>query len=589
MADLKLIDAILEVMKIYLPKRDEYSINENMIKAHSSEANNTKFITNLSHDSENQMSSKTKDNNTIGDKEERPFERNDTNKEDKRKVINCSNHTDNSMINSANSTINRLSCNTTNNIINNTINNITTNAFDNSAINANHNASMKNNNSKMSNSFYKVILNNFFQNPSTLLTSNTNKNIYGNGNGNIKYINKHDTDTKSLFEIIFKCLSILYNNTNIDVEKYKVFLSSRNYFINKRKEIIITIENFLSSLFNIFSDKKIEEKKIISNNDLIDNIQYSQKINSNNKKLYNHLNNIVNTSSNAKSSNNKNASPKNTKLITNSNSKITNNKDYESNNDLSLREHDIIEVMPLDVNNSNEDLNTSNEIKNIFSIPAENVCINLMKNFKTKDYPKLSYRPDCMRKRIKTYINNYIFNRINLVLETHKYGKLQRLPKDAITNLNLDFNNKILSMSLKDLFTFKMNGEASLKLDHNIKILNSVEVPFVIDMLSKKTYICLAEYIVSDDYIRDLEYLSKKESLVFAQLYNFNIMSFLFYYNIVPDNKDYYNTNALFIKKEYYKDLFWLLEEFKNLSANKEFTKIYTNNKIYNILYSNKE
>lgn len=150
-------------------------------------------------------------------------------------------------------------------------------------------------------------------------------------------------------------------------------------------------------------------------------------------------------------------------------------------------------------------------------------------------YLNLKNRSDCIRKRIKTYFNNYVYDRIHEVAKEYEDLFLFKLPTVLITNITKSYNESILKMTVKELYSKEIKNEES-RIQHNVSMLNKLTSTEAHGILSRKCYSLFYEYLsYSTEYMRDLRILYAKEGEKYVRLFHEHMLSFMSYYNVDLD------------------------------------------------------
>lgn len=128
---------------------------------------------------------------------------------------------------------------------------------------------------------------------------------------------------------------------------------------------------------------------------------------------------------------------------------------------------------------------------------------------------------DNMRKKIKrTFLNNYLFNKINILLKQGKkrHNNFERFPQKFVSDVVKKANNDILKLTLKQIIKKKelcFNQKDIDNYNHNMKVLESLENEKNIELekILNTTYGDLfTEYINSDEFkIDEINRLKKKD------------------------------------------------------------------------------
>lgn len=357
--------------------------------------------------------------------------------------------------------------------------------------NTNNNSKIKNNNN-CNGSIISFSDSKFINMPSISI-----KNPYSNSNNNSNQIihgNNINSNT-----INFNYYTSSDNNFNKIKDEYKPtenILKSSRYIGNKRncnlRPSIHLIKNNPANHTSCFSAYK--NKSLFSNSNSNPN-----RIKFKSTKIKLNENNLNNQDSNNSEQNNDRTNITN---IKNAEKLIRNNNDnelYQNNNNN---------------NNTNLSYNTYSNSNNFSN--------------------KLNYRSDCIRKRIKTFINNYILNKLNDLVK-HYDNKIffLKLPKELIVNIKIKFNNNLLNKSIKELFSTMVEDPKEIsRIEHNKKVINQIDDPVFKAYASKLYKEIFVEYTRSSQYLQDIMTLSKRENKEYLQIYQQHVNGFLDYFDV---------------------------------------------------------
>ena len=128
---------------------------------------------------------------------------------------------------------------------------------------------------------------------------------------------------------------------------------------------------------------------------------------------------------------------------------------------------------------------------------------------------------DNMRKKIKrTFLNNYLFNKINDLLKKGKkrHNNFERFPQKFVSDVVKKANNDILKLTLKQIITKKdlcFNQKDIDNYNHNMKVLESleneknIELEKILNTMYKDLF---TDYINSDEFkINEINRLKHKD------------------------------------------------------------------------------
>lgn len=123
--------------------------------------------------------------------------------------------------------------------------------------------------------------------------------------------------------------------------------------------------------------------------------------------------------------------------------------------------------------------------------------------------------PSCIRKRLKTFLNNYIVNKINLMVSKMKSNfYVFNLPKQLIYNSKINSKDYLFNLKIKEIFSINQTGLVDKRVIHNTKVMKEIQelgnyeiVAFVNKELKQVyfEYLESEEFLASARNIRELE------------------------------------------------------------------------------------
>ena len=378
---------------------------------------------------------------------------------------------------------------------------------------------------------------------------NNNINIFENNN-----------NKKENFEFNEEDLSIFHKDSN---ENNNTVPLPLNYDLND-KEQAPKITNLNSTIDNIQNNISHHETKEI-NMGCPQNVTINYSNNNNQNINFNDKNNYLNyeTPGNMEIDDN-NVFDK--KSYCNINTPIINNKNNGNN---------LLKESSIDVENEEEIVSTINYVLNTsqaapLTIEKNNINIiennstlndtektsgnvenfdNKKNNNKTKKIKdkkknlkkKRKYKPDGIRKKIKSRTHKNIKKILNLILSNNNSKMLfDYLPQVFISDVTIERNKKILNFSLEKLYSYDFGGkqkdkeklETNKKVIHYLKNNPSISNKSQINILLKCSYRkILIAYFKSDSFNKDLENLKKeKEDDEYIKLYQYHALHFVSFY-----------------------------------------------------------
>ena len=144
---------------------------------------------------------------------------------------------------------------------------------------------------------------------------------------------------------------------------------------------------------------------------------------------------------------------------------------------------------------------------------------------------RYSFRKDCIRKRIKTFFNNYILNKLNLIVKDIKDLYFLKLPKDLIVNLRINLNQEINEGSISELFSrYVDDPQENKKVNHNIQTIQKIKklnIATINNFLNEKVKDVYNEYFASEEFAKDVNTISKKDGQYYSESYSLIASTFL--------------------------------------------------------------
>jgi len=146
----------------------------------------------------------------------------------------------------------------------------------------------------------------------------------------------------------------------------------------------------------------------------------------------------------------------------------------------------------------------------------------------------LNLRPDCIRKRIKTYLNNYIINKLNMFLKNYDSSYyFFKLPKELVVDMKIEKNKALLNMTVKEIYSTTVPNEKEIpRIAHNTAMMEKIKTTAFVEFVAKTLKDIFAEYISSKEYKEDMEALRKKEGTDYIEVYSSHVQGFLSYFNV---------------------------------------------------------
>jgi hypothetical protein len=163
---------------------------------------------------------------------------------------------------------------------------------------------------------------------------------------------------------------------------------------------------------------------------------------------------------------------------------------------------------------------------------------NEVKVKKTRKKRETTYRSDCMKKKIKTLTCKYIHKKLVGILKSkmtsnHKKYVLYKLPKKFKINVQYYSCKRHLMMPINELYCLnELYSNDAHKLKNNISVLKTFESDIFNTQVSRSFVSWFLEYIDSQEYKEDLNYLARKEGQTYREKFEERVQNFLAYYDI---------------------------------------------------------
>jgi hypothetical protein len=137
---------------------------------------------------------------------------------------------------------------------------------------------------------------------------------------------------------------------------------------------------------------------------------------------------------------------------------------------------------------------------------------------------KISFRTDCIRKKIKSMFHKYLISKLNKTLQSNSISfSFKALPKHLSISLNLKENKQWAAMSIRELMISEevtLSGFDKANLYHNIKVLNHISIPEIDECLNKKWTTVFNDFLCSEEFsksIKELENINKSYAARFRK------------------------------------------------------------------------
>ena len=201
---------------------------------------------------------------------------------------------------------------------------------------------------------------------------------------------------------------------------------------------------------------------------------------------------------------------------------------------------DIKKIKPIDFVRSFKSRGTIlNEIRK----NEKNKCIILYNNnnnntlskpFLYKNKKIYNYRVDCVKKRIKTYFNKYVYKKLNHHYKSSNYNGIDKKfsckynSKLIVSNISNKYMRSFLNMTIKEIYNIN-NNDFNINCDKQLNNERSCNCkPNSICKFINKTYSqAFNDYKISSEKLRHLKKLGITEGFNYAKQLNDNIECFL--------------------------------------------------------------
>lgn len=147
---------------------------------------------------------------------------------------------------------------------------------------------------------------------------------------------------------------------------------------------------------------------------------------------------------------------------------------------------------------------------------------------------KLRVRPDCIRKRIKSFLNSFVMKKLNGILRAaNSTNFMYNPPKDLNIEISKTKNHDLLNSSIKNVFSlYPANPKSSSKVEHNKHIMSTVNLPSFQYELSRNLKDLYIEYTKSQQLKSDKEFVQAKEGDFYMSNFNKHIEDFLEHFGV---------------------------------------------------------
>lgn len=151
-------------------------------------------------------------------------------------------------------------------------------------------------------------------------------------------------------------------------------------------------------------------------------------------------------------------------------------------------------------------------------------------------HQRLNFRSDCIRKRFKTFANNYALRKMSKLLASQDADSyLFKLPKTIVTDMKIESNRKLLSMTIKEAYSlFVPDEEEKVRIFHNKKIMELIDNgqnQELKNIINTKYRTIIQEYLESNEFEKDCATLEIRDGSVYLKKYRELAESFLSYYS----------------------------------------------------------
>lgn len=170
-----------------------------------------------------------------------------------------------------------------------------------------------------------------------------------------------------------------------------------------------------------------------------------------------------------------------------------------------------------------EDLNSETKSENDIQVNIS--LLPVAQDFK--------FRADCIRKRIKTILHNFIYDKLSTSIKdegTDIY--LLKLPREFNTNIRYEFTKKILNSTVRELYSFDTHKKEDLqRIKHNKDVIEKIKNSEFQSLLDKKMKDFYQDYISEGEYKKIIVNIKEKDGKLYEKYFKTHWENFLQYFS----------------------------------------------------------
>ena len=143
------------------------------------------------------------------------------------------------------------------------------------------------------------------------------------------------------------------------------------------------------------------------------------------------------------------------------------------------------------------------------------------------------FRADCIRKRIKTILHNFIYEKLSTSIKDEGTDIfLLKLPREFNTNIRYEFTKKILNSTIRELYSYETHKkEDSQRIKHNKDIILKIQNNEFQSLLDKKMKDFYVDYIAEGEYKKIIANIKEKDGKLYEKYFKTHWESFLQYFS----------------------------------------------------------
>ena len=143
------------------------------------------------------------------------------------------------------------------------------------------------------------------------------------------------------------------------------------------------------------------------------------------------------------------------------------------------------------------------------------------------------FRADCIRKRIKTILHNFIYEKLSTSIKDEGTDIfLLKLPREFNTNIRYEFTKKILNSTIRELYSFETHKKEDFqKIKHNKDIILKIQNKEFQSLLDKKMKDFYVDYIAEGEYKKIIASIKEKDGKIYEKYFKTHWESFLQFFS----------------------------------------------------------